>query len=267
MKGVAVIEQCLRRADLETEFTLHFQPLYDVDAGSIVSFEALARWDSPELGAVGPDKFIPVAERSDIVYPMTRALLRKALKAAESWPESIQISFNLSARDLISPVAIAQIVAIIESSPVAPQRIDLEITETALMTDFDRAREALLTLKRIGVQISLDDFGTGYSSLSYIHRLPLDKIKIDGSFVKQMGDSPMSRDLVKTMIAMCRNLNLHCVIEGVETEEQLTLLRSYGCNIAQGYWFSRPLPETRVVGFIAAAASQAIERAGLLKAC
>jgi predicted signal transduction protein with EAL and GGDEF domain len=184
---------------------------------------------------------------------MTRILLRKALAAAAHWPKQIRLSFNLSARDLISPIAIAQIIAIIETSGFPAERIDFEITETALMTNFDRAREAILTLKRIGAQISLDDFGTGYSSLNYVHRLPLDKIKIDRSFVQEMEASALARDIVKTLITMCRNLNLDCVTEGIETEGQLRLLKSFGCTLAQGYLFSKPIPQPQVRAFLAAA--------------
>ncbi|MCC0005907.1 MAG: EAL domain-containing protein [Methylobacteriaceae bacterium] len=252
MKGAALVEQCLRRADLDTEMTVEYQPLHEAETGAIVSFEALARWNSPDLGLVGPGEFVPVAERSDIIYPLSRALLRKALKAASAWPDDIQLSFNLSARDLMSPAALTQIIAIAASGPIAPSRIDFEITETALVTDFERARKAVLALKSIGASISLDDFGTGYSSLNYVHRLPLDRIKIDRSFVREMESSPLARDVIKTMISMARNLNFDCVIEGVESAEQLALLRSFGCNLAQGYLFSQPLPEDEVLPFIAA---------------
>ncbi|MCB9999439.1 MAG: EAL domain-containing protein [Methylobacteriaceae bacterium] len=252
MKGAALVEQCLRRADLDAEMSLEFQPLHDAETGAIVSFEALARWDSPDLGRVSPAEFVPVAERSDIIYPLSRTLLRKALAAASLWPDDVQLSFNLSARDLMSPAALTQIIAIAASGPIAPSRIDFEITETALVTDFERARKAVLALKSIGASISLDDFGTGYSSLNYVHRLPLDRIKIDGGFVREMETSPLARDVVRTMISMARNLNFDCVIEGVETEEQLALLKTFGCSIAQGYLFSRPLPADQVAPFIAA---------------
>jgi predicted signal transduction protein with EAL and GGDEF domain len=164
--------------------TLCFQPLYAVGSRTIVSFEALSRWTSPVLGVAPPDVFIGVAERSDIIHTITRVMLRKALAAAKQWPENIGLSFNLSIRDLLSSIATTQIIAIIESSGIDPRRIDLEVTEAGLMTDFDRAEASILAFKRIGLKISLDDLGTGYSSLSYVHRLPLDKIKIDRSFVE-----------------------------------------------------------------------------------
>ncbi len=250
MRELAIVEQCLRKADLETEMSLHFQPLYKVGDRAIVAFEALARWTSPEIGSVPPDKFIRVAERSEVIFAITRAMLRKALHAAEHWPAHVGLSFNLSIRDLMSPTAVMQIIAIIEASNVDPARIDLEVTETALMSDFDRAKESIDAFKRIGVKISLDDFGTGYSSLSYMHRLPLDKIKIDRSFVQEMGGSVTARDIIKSMIALCRNLDLNCVIEGVETSEQFDLLKSFGCNTVQGFLFSKPIPQIEVAEFI-----------------
>src|ERR1019366_6343150 len=154
--------------------SLYFQPIVDVERGKIVAFEALARWDSPKLGRVAPDIFIRVAERSDLINKLPRILLRRALAKAKTLPSDIRVSFNLSARDLASREAILNVVAIIENSGVAPDRIDLEVTETALIQDFDQANESLLRLKALGVGISLDDFGTGYSSLSYLRRFPID---------------------------------------------------------------------------------------------
>ena len=250
MKGVAIIEQALRCADLDTELSLAFQPLLEIDSRRVIAFEALARWSSPELGQVSPDQFIAVAERSDLINRLTRTLLRKALAAAAQWPAEMRLSFNLSCRDLISPAAITQIIAIVEQSGVAPRRIDFEVTETALLPDFARATESLLALKRIGARISLDDFGAGYSSLNYVHRLPLDKIKIDRSFVQEMETNKSSRDIVKTMIAMCGNLHLDCVTEGIETEEQLAMLKSVGGTMAQGYLFGKPIAPEDVARFL-----------------
>ncbi|MFV0280060.1 MAG: putative bifunctional diguanylate cyclase/phosphodiesterase [Rhodoblastus sp.] len=252
MKGASLVEQCLRRADLDAEMNLAYQPLHDAETGAIVSFEALARWNSSTLGFVSPGEFVPLAERSDIIHTLSRTLLCKALKAAATWPDNIQLSFNLSARDLMSQAALTQIIAIVVNGPVAPGRIDFEITETALITDFDRALKAVHALKSIGAHISLDDFGTGYSSLSYIHRLPLDRLKIDRSFVNEMETSPLACDIIKTMIGMARNLKLDCVIEGVETPEQYAQLKSFGCTVVQGYLFSKPLAESDVTAYIAA---------------
>jgi len=256
MRMQARIEQCLRRANLDDEIRLEFQPLFEVSDQSVVSFEALARWTSPELGVVPPSLFVPVAERSEVIHALTRTVLRKGLEAARTWPASVGVSFNLSVRDLLSPAAMTQVVAIIQASGVEPSRIDIEITETALLTNFDAAEAALTTLKRLGVQISLDDFGTGYSSLAYVHKLPLDKIKIDRSFVQGMQGNGVGRDIIKSMIGLIGNLNLHCVTEGVETSEQFDLLRAFGCNVVQGFLFSRPIPQDEVETFIAGSGRQ-----------
>jgi diguanylate cyclase (GGDEF)-like protein len=252
IRQFASIERCLRNADLDRELSLNFQPIYDVVRQEVVAFEALARWDSRELGRVPPDEFIPVAERADLINNLTHILLRKALACARTWPEGVRISFNLSVRDIGSAEAILKIITIIENSGVAPERIDLEVTETALMRDFDKGSECLKALKALGVHIALDDFGTGYSSLSYVHRLPLDKIKIDRSFIKEIETQENCRDIVKSMIDLCRNLKLACVIEGMETKEQAEILRGLGGRMMQGYYFGKPMPADAVPGFLAA---------------
>jgi diguanylate cyclase (GGDEF)-like protein len=252
IRQFASIERCLRNADLDRELSLNFQPIYDVVRQEVVAFEALARWDSRELGRVPPDEFIPVAERADLINNLTQVLLRKALACARTWPEGVRISFNLSVRDIGSAEAILKIITIIENSGVAPERIDLEVTETALMRDFDKGSECLKALKALGVHIALDDFGTGYSSLSYVHRLPLDKIKIDRSFIKEIETQENCRDIVKSMIDLCRNLKLACVIEGMETKEQAEILRGLGGRMMQGYYFGKPMPADAVPGFLAA---------------
>jgi diguanylate cyclase (GGDEF)-like protein len=252
IRQFASIEKCLRNADMDRELSLNFQPIYDVVRQEVVAFEALARWDSVELGRVPPDEFIPVAERADLINNLTQILLRKALACARTWPEGVRISFNLSVRDIGSAEAMLKIITIIENSGVAPERIDLEVTETALMRDFDKGSECLKALKALGVHIALDDFGTGYSSLSYVHRLPLDKIKIDRSFIKEIQTQENCRDIVKTMIDLCRNLKLACVIEGMETKEQAEILRGLGGTMMQGYYFGKPMPADAVPGFLAA---------------
>jgi diguanylate cyclase (GGDEF)-like protein len=256
IRQFASVEKCLRNADLEKELSINFQPIFDVEHGEVVAFEALARWDSPQLGRVPPNIFVRVAERTDFITQLTRILLRKALSCAREWPERVRMSFNLSVRDIASPEAIMKIIAIIESSGVAPGRIDLEVTETALMRDFDKGCECLKALKALGVNIALDDFGTGYSSLSYVRQLPLDKIKIDRSFIKDIETQATSRDIVKTVIDLCRNLKLACVIEGMETREQAEILRALGGTLMQGYFFGRDMPGEAVPAFLARAADE-----------
>jgi predicted signal transduction protein with EAL and GGDEF domain len=252
IRELTTLEQCLHRADLETEMSLYFQPIVDIERGKTVAFEALARWVSPVLGRVAPDVFIRVAERGDLINQLTKTLLRRALAEAKTWPEDIRVSFNLSARDLASRVAIENIAAIIERSGLAPNRIDLEVTETALIQDFEQANLAIAVLKALGVGISLDDFGTGYSSLSYVRRFPIDKIKIDRSFVKEVETAASCRAIVKSIIDMSRNLTLGCIVEGIETENQVRVLKSLGCSTMQGYFFGKPMPGSDVLNFLTA---------------
>jgi len=246
------MERRLREADLETEMSLQFQPIVDIVRGKTVAFEALARWTSPKLGKVAPDIFIRVAERSDLINKLTRMLLRRALASAKTWPDDIHVSFNLSMRDLGSRDAIVNIVAIIEDSGIAPRRIDLEVTETALIQDFDQASASLQMLKALGVGISLDDFGTGYSSLSYLQQFPIDKIKIDRSFIKEVESKRSCQSIVKSVIDLCQNLELTCVVEGMETETQVRALRKLGCTTMQGYFFGTPMAAGEVLAFLEA---------------
>lgn len=237
-----MIEQLLRQADLEREMTLHFQPIVDVRYRRIVSFEALARWQNATLGNVPPSEFIAVAERSDLIGTVTLVLFGKALEALHQAKPDVRVSFNLSARDLSSPETISAIVERIGRSNISPRRLTIEITETAVIGDFDQARHALTQLKQLGVHISLDDFGTGFSSLHCIHRLPLDKVKIDRSFVREIDFDSGAQDIVRGIVGLCQSLRLTCVVEGVETEGQACVLRELGCEVMQGYLFGRPTP-------------------------
>ncbi|NPT48001.1 EAL domain-containing protein [Paraburkholderia sp. 1N] len=242
IRRASMIEQLLREADLDREMTLHYQPIIDVTNRRVVSFEALARWRSSILGDVPPSEFIPVAERSDLVHAITLMLLGKVLGALQMAEPCVRVSFNLSARDLNSPDTILAIIDMIRRSAVSPARLTIEITETAVIRDFNQARHALSELKQFGVHLSLDDFGTGFSSLHCIHRLPLDKVKIDRSFVREIDFDAGAQNIVRSIVSMCRSLRLTCVVEGVETEAQSTVLRKLGCNVMQGYLFGRPAP-------------------------
>ena len=251
MHSQNIVAQCLGKANLEAELSLEFQPLFDVEQNRIIALEALARWQSPELGHVPPGVFIAVAERTDFINALGLILLRKTLRAASEWPEDVHVSFNLSPHDLVSQESILNIIDLINSSGFPPRRLDLEITETALMTNFDQAQRSILALKTLGARISLDDFGTGYSSLSYVHQLPLDNIKIDRSFVTDIETSKSSRDIVRAVVGLCRDLGINCIAEGMETEGQANVLRTLGCKAMQGYFFGRPLPERAVPDVLA----------------
>ncbi|MGN6209641.1 putative bifunctional diguanylate cyclase/phosphodiesterase [Asticcacaulis sp.] len=253
IRSHSVIEQALQNADLDAELSMVFQPIVDINSGQVRAFEALARWQSPTLGHVSPDRFIPVAERAGHVRGVTKTLLKKALAALAQWPADIRMSFNLSAHDLSDSETVVQIIAIINRSRVDPKRIDFEITETAVAHDFKQAVAAVQTLKALGAGISLDDFGTGYSSLSHVHRLPLDKIKVDRSFITDIGSNPVSLKIVKSLTALCADMGLDCIIEGVETAAQLATLRDLGCRMVQGYYFAKPMTEAEVPEFLATA--------------
>ena len=244
------IEQGLKLADFDRELAVFFQPIVDIRTQTTIGFEALARWTSPTLGQVPPAQFIPVAERIGIIGSLTRPLLRRALAEATCWSPELRLSFNLSAYDLSSPEGVLAIVALIESSRFDPRRIDLEITETAFTHDFEQVEKSVETLRLLGCGISLDDFGTGYSSLSRLHALPLTKIKIDRSFVTELHKSPASQKIVKSLLALSRDMGLDCVVEGVETEAEMAALRALGGEMVQGYFYSPPIAADQVLPFL-----------------
>ena len=247
----ARIEQTLKQADLDGELAVVFQPIVDIRTQRAISFEALARWTSPVLGQVSPGHFIPVAERAGIVSSLTRPLLRKALSIACEWPDDLRLSFNLSAHDLNTSDSILALVGIIQKSGFDSSRLDLEITETAFAHDFDQVQKSIDMLRLLGCGITLDDFGTGYSSLTQLHALPLTKIKIDRSFVIGLHERPASYKIVKSLLALSRDMGLDCVIEGVETKAELATLKKLGGVMAQGYLYSPPLPASEIANLIA----------------
>lgn len=241
IRSRGVIENLLRTADFSTEMDLVFQPIVDAMSEHTAGFEVLARWRSSRLGLVSPADFIPAAERIGLIRLLTQALLVRALATARTWPDHIRLSFNLSAHDVCSPEGILPLITIIEKSGLPPHRIDFEITETAVTFDFVRAQQSIAALKAMGCGISLDDFGTGYSSLSHVHWLPLDKIKIDRSFIADVNDNAVSHKIIKSLTGLCNDMEIACVAEGVETRAQLDTLRRLGCEFIQGYYFAKPM--------------------------
>ncbi|AIQ92862.1 putative bifunctional diguanylate cyclase/phosphodiesterase [Methylobacterium oryzae] len=235
------VETALRTADLAAEMVLHYQPILDTETGRIAFVEGLARWTSPSLGQVGPDRFIAAAERCGMIHTVTLLLLRKALADGARLPPETGLSFNLSAHDLASPETVLAILAAVQGSGLDPRRLTLELTETALMRDFDHAKAAITALRSLGIKIALDDFGTGYSSLGYVHRLPLDKIKIDRSFMVDI-NTDRGCSLISTILDLCRNLGLDGIVEGIETQAQLDVARRHGSRYVQGYHIGRPMP-------------------------
>ncbi len=247
MMASSQVDKALRRCNYETEFTVKFQPQYDLIKSRVIGFEALARWDSPELGTVSPDVFIQAAERAGMIRPLTQVLLTKALTAMKDWPDDLTLSFNLSAHDLMSPQAMESVLQTVRDSGLPTKRIEFEITETAMMSDFNQARRAIDQISKAGHSVALDDFGVGYSSLQYLQQLPVSKLKIDRSFVSQMLEDSSSFKIVRTMLSLSQTLGLGCVIEGVETEAQIHILRTLGARHVQGYLIGEPMTAEAVL--------------------
>ena len=247
------IERELQIADLRSEFHLVFQPIVDLRTGDIVSFEALGRWTNATLGDVSPGAFIPIAERCGLINDVTLILLRKAIEALEELPDTCRVSFNLSARDICNHVDALKVLSLVQRSGVASSRLEFEITETALLSNFETAERMIALFRAAGIKVALDDFGTGYSSLSHIHRLAFDKIKIDRSFVQQMETDTRCRNIVKSVVDLATNMGIDCVAEGVESGEIAARLKAIGCGYGQGYHFDRPLSFKAALGLARAA--------------
>ena len=243
------LEQAVREGGLE----LYYQPILSVQDRRVVSFEALMRWRHHQLGYVSPVEFIPLAEETGLISDMGAWALKTACRAAATWPEGIAVSVNLSAAQFRVPNvdnddAIEQIVRdALSGANLAPGRLQLEVTETLLLHDKSETWAALGKLKALGISIALDDFGTGYSSLSYLRRFPFDKIKIDKSFVRDIGEHSDSITIVQAISDLASTLGMACVAEGVETEEQLRLIESARCEEMQGFLFSKPVPADMVL--------------------
>ncbi len=240
------LELDLRRALQEEEFLLHYQPLVDLGANQVTSFEALLRWKHPERGLVSPAEFIPIAEETGLIVPLGAWVLRRACADATSWPNGIKVAVNLSPAQFREPRLVDTIRAALDQSGLAPSRLELEITESVLLQDSKATFVILHELNRLGTPISMDDFGTGYSSLSYLRSFPFDKIKIDKSFVSDLGDKESAVHIVRAVTGLGVSLGMLTTAEGVETLEQLRQLRREGCSEVQGYLFSRPMPKENV---------------------
>jgi diguanylate cyclase (GGDEF)-like protein len=246
----SLVAQELRHADLESELFLEFQPIHDMLTQRTLGMEALGRWHNERLGAVRPEEFIRIAERTELILRVTEVLLRKALAQASRWPSDLYLSFNLSAIDISTSQRARRLVDIVLNSNVPAHRVNFEITETAVTRDFEQARSSLTMIKQAGCRVSLDDFGTGYSSLSYVHRLPFDTIKIDRSFMTDVDTNSASKKIVKSVLDLCRNLGLECVVEGLETSSQAEAVKALGARAVQGYLFGRPMRAGAVTDYL-----------------
>jgi diguanylate cyclase (GGDEF)-like protein len=245
----------LRVAIARGELVLHYQPKVEFSSGEVSSVEALVRWQHPERGLLAPDQFIALAEHAGLMRQLTRHVLDTALAQRAAWSEQgidLDMAVNVSAADLIDTQLPDEIARMLERHGVEPRALQLEITENTLMTDPQRAGVVIDSLARLGVTLSLDDFGTGYSSLAQLKRLHVDEIKIDRSFVTDMTDGGDNAAIVRSTIDLARNLELRVVAEGVETAAALRELELYGCDLAQGYYISRPVPAAELVEWLTA---------------
>ncbi|KAA8560955.1 putative signaling protein [Pseudomonas extremaustralis] len=240
------LESAMHQALERDEFVLHYQPKLDLTSGRIVGAEALLRWFQPLSGWIGPADFIPVAEDSGLIIPLTQWVLRQACTQAQAWRSMGQcplcISVNISALDFRQRDFVANLAAILEQTGLPPAQLELEITESVLMQNVDDTVETLQKIKAMGVRLALDDFGTGYCSLSYLRRFPIDVLKIDQSFVHGLTVNSRDKQLISAIIAMGKSLELNIIAEGVETIEQLNVLKALQCEEGQGYLFSKALP-------------------------
>ncbi len=241
-----IIANQLRQALVRSEFSLHFQPQVDIVNGKMFSAEALLRWRQPERGFIPPNEFISIAEETGLILPIGEWVLRAACAELRRWRDAghadMCIAVNLSARQLLQPGFAGIVAAILDEAGLPPEALDLEITESILMHPSEDNLGPLTQLSDMGVQLSVDDFGTGYSSLSYLKRFPIDALKIDQSFVRGIGQEMNDAAITNAIIAMAHSLNLKVIAEGVETAEQAAFLRAHHCMLAQGYYYSRPVP-------------------------
>jgi diguanylate cyclase (GGDEF)-like protein/PAS domain S-box-containing protein len=257
---IMTLENDLRKALERSEFRLHYQPIVSLGDRRLMGFEALIRWQHPELGMVPPLDFIPLAEDTGLIISIGRWVLWQSLKQLAEWQHLFEngklltMSVNLSGKQLQDPDLLRQVQGILQEAGVAPGSLKLEVTESAIMENPDQAAAILTGLRDMGVQLSLDDFGTGYSSLSYLHRFPFHDLKIDRSFVSKLESGDKDAEIVKVINSLAKNLGMDVVAEGIETEEQWALLHDLACRYGQGYFFSKPLEQM--------AASKLIESGG-----
>jgi diguanylate cyclase (GGDEF)-like protein/PAS domain S-box-containing protein len=243
-----LIEEHLRRALERNEFVLNYQPKVDLKTGAITGAEALLRWTHPTLGPISPAVFIPIAEDSGLILPIGTWVLREACRQAREWMDAglpaMTIAVNVSAMQFRNEEFLESLLAILDETGLDPRSLEVEVTESGLMKRAEFTASVLQTLRGKGIQVAIDDFGTGYSSLSYLRKFPLDSLKIDQSFVRQITTKPNETMIVSAIISMAQSLSLRVIAEGVETAEELAFLQAHGCEEAQGYYFSRPIPAT-----------------------
>jgi diguanylate cyclase (GGDEF)-like protein len=235
------IEQALREPELAAKIELLFQPIFELGSMELSSFEALARWRHPKLGWISPAEFIPITEQVSILHDISDALLVRAASTARGWPTAVRLCFNLSPVQLCSSTTAANVLALIDQERLDPRRLEIEVTETALLADFDAARANLSALRDKGVRIVLDDFGAGYSSIGYLREIKFDTVKLDGSLISSMTDVDNGLPLLRGVLELCRATGHDCVAEHIETAQQLHQLRQLGCRYGQGFGLCEPV--------------------------
>ena len=246
MKARRAMECELRKALVAGEFELYYQPVVNLESGEISGCEALIRWHHPERGMISPGEFIPLAEEIGFIVPLGEWAIRQACTTAAAWPDDLKVAVNVSPVQFRSPGLVPAVVSALASSGLAPERLELEITEAVLLQDSEATLSTLFQLRELGVHIAMDDFGTGYSSLSYLQRFPFDKIKIDRAFVKDITQSTGSLNIVRAVAAMAKGLGMTTTAEGVETPEQHATVKDEGCTEMQGFLFSKPVPSRQI---------------------
>jgi diguanylate cyclase (GGDEF)-like protein/PAS domain S-box-containing protein len=248
------VERRLRRALRDGEFILHYQPQVDMATGGIVGIEALVRWMDPEHGLVSPAAFIPVAEESGLIGPLSEWVLREACRQNKAWQDAglprARVSVNLSARQFQQRDIATLVMSVLEETGLEPKYLELELTESTIMRNAEEAITMLAELSALGIGIAIDDFGTGYSSLAYLKRFPVHRLKIDRSFVADIGSSGDDETITSAIIALAHSLELQVIAEGVETSAQHDFLRARDCDEMQGYLFSRPIPRDDIPGLL-----------------
>jgi EAL domain-containing protein (putative c-di-GMP-specific phosphodiesterase class I) len=241
-----LLESGLRRALERKEFLLHYQPQVDFRTGEVIGIEALIRWRHPDLGLVPPLSFIPLAEETGLIVPLSEWVLREACLQNKSLQESgfppMRVAVNLSARNFRQPDLADTVARVLDESRLDPAYLALELTESILVQQMDATLATMLKLQSLGTHIVIDDFGIGYSSLGYLKRLPIDALKIDRSFVRDIATDPDDAAIVTAITTMAHSLDLKVIAEGVETQQQLAFLRAHECDSMQGYYFSKPVP-------------------------
>jgi EAL domain-containing protein (putative c-di-GMP-specific phosphodiesterase class I) len=245
------LEEDIRTGIRVGEFVPFFQPLVDLASRQIIGFEALARWRSPTRGLQEAETFIETAERTGLVGPLTMSVLEQALKEARAWPAHLKLAVNVSPVQFRDPTLAEQILKLLAMSGFPANRLEVEITEGSLLEDREQVLTIIHSLKNVGISISLDDFGTGYASLAQVNRLPLDRIKIDKSFITTIVKSEQTAAIVSTIAGLGHNLDVPITAEGVESEQIQNALADFGCSEAQGWLFGRPISADAVRNFLA----------------